>query len=131
MHHWLDSNVFIEAANGPYSFKLAPTFWKWVLESTASRKIRTSVRVHAELLKHKDQLSRWVKLHRSSGLFVSPSAEVQTLVGQIGVLVQAKYESAQSKKFMSGADPWVIAHAVADRGVVVTHEVLGGMAAKK
>ena len=131
MYHWLDSNVFIQAANGPYSFTLAPTFWNWLLASTTAGKIRTPVSVHAELLQHKDQLSRWVKMHRSCGLFVNPSAEIQALVGRIGVVVQSKYESAQSKKFMSGADPWVIAHAIADRGVVVTHEVLGGDGCKE
>jgi len=57
--HWLDSNVFIQAKNGPYSFSLAPTFWSWLIDASANDLIRSPQAVHAELLRHKDALSRW------------------------------------------------------------------------
>ena len=64
------------------------------------------------------------QLHRSSGLFVNPEPSVLKCYGQIATFVQNHYDAAHSKKFLSGADPWIVAHAMADRGTVVTHELL-------
>lgn len=121
--HWLDSNVFIEAKNGPYGFDIAPSFWKWLKKSAEDGLVRSPIHVGEELKGHRDQLARWVRLN-AAPLFVSPNAPVQKLVGEIGVYVQRRYEMAYSSRFLSGADPWVIAHALENKGTVVTHEVL-------
>jgi hypothetical protein len=48
---------------------------------------------------------------------------VQVSLGEIAAYVQSRYEGPFAKDFLDGADPWVIAHARADNGTVVTHEV--------
>ncbi len=122
--HWLDSNVFIQAKNGPYSFGMAPTFWKWILRSAADGLIRSPQRVQQELKDYDDQLARWAQLQRSSGLFVDPDAAVLKSYGRIAIFVQTNYKAPQAKEFLSGADPFVVAHAMTDGGTVVTHETL-------
>jgi len=47
-----------------------------------------------------------------------------TINWRIAVFVQQKYKTPQSKEFLSGADPFVVAHAMANKGTVVTHEIL-------
>ena len=40
----------------------------------------------------------------------------------MGEYVFLKYKSVEAWEFSKGADPWVIAHALEDRGIVVTKE---------
>ena len=122
--HWLDSNVFIQAKNGPYAFDIAPSFWKWLKETSDKGSIRTSTKVYGELLRGKDQLMRWCKLYRSCGLFIDPNVSTQKRISDISAYVTSKYESPFAVKFLSGADPWIIAHAMEEGGTVVTHELL-------
>jgi hypothetical protein len=122
--HWLDSNVFIQAKNGPYGFEVAPSFWTWLESVTKEGLVRSPINVCTELTKGKDQLARWASRMRSRGLFVSPDHDVQKYFGDVATFVQATYGHPYSAKFLDGADPWVIAHAGEGQGVVVTHEVL-------
>jgi len=122
--HWLDSNVFIQAKNGPYSFGIAPTFWKWIVKSAEEGLIRSPQRVHQELKDYDDQLARWAKMNGLCGLFVNPDAAVLKCYGAIAVFVQKTYKPPQAKKFLSGADTFLVAHAMSNSGTVVTHEVL-------
>jgi hypothetical protein len=57
-----------------------------------------------------------------SVLFVSDGKDEQAAVGAITVYVLGKYPRAQADLFLAKADPWVIAHALVDKGTVVTHE---------
>lgn len=84
--------------------------------------IRSPISVYTELAKCQDQLSRWAARMRSR-LFVRPDRHVQQCFGQIASLVQSAYEPPYSAKFLDGADPWVIAHALDGKGTVVTHEI--------
>ena len=128
--HWLDSNVFIQAKNGPYGFDLAPGFWTWLEKAVKEGIVRSPVRVYAELTQGKDQLARWAAKMRSKGLFVTPDHSVQKYFGDVAVFVQTAYENPYSAKFLGGADPWVIAHAGEGQGTVVTHEILASAGCK-
>src|SRR5579864_3868468 len=110
-YHWLDSNVFIQAKNGPYGFEFAPGFWLWVETATREGLVRSPISVYNELAKGKDQLSRWAAKMKSRELFVRPDRSVQRFFGDIATFVQSAYEHPYSAKFLDGADPWVIAHA--------------------
>jgi hypothetical protein len=63
-------------------------------------------------------------MQRSCGLFANPDSAVLKCYGTIAIFVQKTYKPPQAKEFLSGADPFVVAHAMADRGTVVTHETL-------
>jgi hypothetical protein len=110
--HWLDSNVFIQAKNGPYGFEFAPGFWTWLEKVTKDGLVRSPISVCTELTKGKDQLSRWAARVRSRGLFVNPEHSVQKYFGDVATFVQATYDHPYSAKFL-GADPWVIGHMLA------------------
>jgi hypothetical protein len=122
--HWLDSNVFIQAKNGPYGFEFAQGFWTWLEKVTKDGLVRSPISVYNELAKGKDQLSRWAAKMKSRGLFESPDRSVQRFFGDIASFVQSNYEHPYAAKFLEGADPWVIAHAGDGQGTVVTHEIL-------
>ena len=123
--HWLDTNVFIQAANQAYSFKSVPSFWRWLEKASRDGLIRSPISVYNEIKDGTDQLARWVRVvKKSSGMFVNPDSEVQKCYKQIVLFVYQRYSSPEAAGFMRGADPWVIAHAMDNRGTVVTHEVL-------
>ena len=120
---WLDSNVFIEGKKGPYGFDIAPRFWELLDELIADGRIACPVTVYDELLDMTDDLARWAKARRNSGLFVAPDGTVQTAYRHVIEYVMGRYNDNQSRRrFLSRADPWVIAHAMADRGMITTIE---------
>lgn len=124
---WLDADVLIQAKNGLYSFEIAPPFWSFIDEQAKQGKIRSSTKIYGEILNRedeKDKLTLWVKNRKNSGLFVSPTKDVQTVYGQIADYAMQKYSQRRAKvaAFLSGADGWVIAHAKCNGGTVVSHE---------
>lgn len=130
-YYWLDANVFIEAKNNAYAFDIAPGFWEAIESLAKSNRIRCPDRVRTELLSIKDELSAWVGTVEPSGLFAGADQAVQRQVGNIAQFVQNNYETAQSKYFLDAADPWIIAHADLDKGVVVTLEQLAPSNSKR
>jgi Domain of unknown function (DUF4411) len=62
------------------------------------------------------------KARRQSGLFVDANPDVQKVMNTVADYGMEKYEQQYAGHFLSGADPWLIAHAIHSKGVVVTHE---------
>ncbi|HWZ98240.1 MAG TPA: DUF4411 family protein [Candidatus Dormibacteraeota bacterium] len=123
--YWLDSNVLIEAHRRAYPMSIATSFWTWLAGQVQQGYVVAPRRVYqeiAEVENHKDELAQWVKNRRDKGLCIAPSKAVQKRVGEIEVNVFQVYEEAEAWDFSRGADPWVIAHALEDAGVVVTKE---------
>ena len=120
----LDSNAFIEGKKGPYGFDIAPRFWELIDELTDSGQISCSAQVYDELLEGQDDLEGWARDRRSQGLFVEPDAEVQEAYRDVVAHVVQRYPDNQARRrFLDRADPWVIAHAIAEGGAVVTLEM--------
>jgi hypothetical protein len=123
--HWLDTNVFIQAKNGPYKFKVFGVFWAFLHEQIGAGTIRCPKMVYQEIVNNEgplDDLSVWVKARRQSGLFVDANPDVQKAMNAVADHVIRKYEQQHAGYFLSGADPWLIAHAIYSKGTVVTHE---------
>ena len=124
--HWLDASVLIDAKNGPYPFGIAVGFWTWLAGKVEAGVIVSPKMCYDEIVRNeeaKDELARWVKARRQRGLCIKPDREVQHLVGQIGEYVfSPRYETQESLDFSRGGDIWLIAHAMADNGTVVTQE---------
>ncbi|HUV96402.1 MAG TPA: DUF4411 family protein, partial [Acidobacteriaceae bacterium] len=59
---------------------------------------------------------------RGNGFCISPEKTVQKAYGLVVDHVQNNYRSHHAAKFLSVADPWIIAHALDSKGVVVTFE---------
>jgi len=118
----LDTNIFIEAMEGAYSFDIAPGFWNWLGKDIDDGCIYSSFNVYRELIKKDDQLSRWIKNHYTEESFVAPDKEVQDIFSKIAEYTTKIYPSHQASNFLSGADPWVIAQAKRDETILVTQE---------
>ena len=75
-----------------------------------------------ELLDGEDQLKGWAK--QQANMFKEPDASVQAALTAVVTNVEAngRYAPQHKAKFLSGADPWVIAHAAALGGRVITFE---------
>lgn len=56
------------------------------------------------------------------GFFVEPDADVQASFQEIADYVNDRYPPHQAAHFLGGADPWIVAHAKAHSGMVVTFE---------
>lgn len=113
----LDTNTLIEPWNKYYSINLAPDYWD-ILDNLAKEGIIFCTEfVKREIEKTDDNLSRWIKSRPY--LFKSVNEEVQKNLRTI----LSKYERlVDSSKSRSLADPWVIAHAMAEDAIVVTKE---------
>src|SRR5262245_12285721 len=124
---WLDADVLIQSKNGLYSFEIAPPFWRFLDEQAKAGKLCSSTGIYNEILKREDkhdELAVWVKNRRTSGMFVEPVRDVQTVYGQIADYIHEHYSERRAKaaEFLSGGDGWIIAHAKCDDGIVVSHE---------
>lgn len=120
---WLDANSLITPKNGPYGFDIAPGFWKFLEQKAAEGTIASSITVYDELEEGGyDELLQWAKKEKDKGFFIEPDPLVQTIFRQVADYVSKRYEEYQSSEFLGGADPWLIAHAKAYGGRVVTFE---------
>ena len=121
--HWLDSSVFIEGKKGPYGFDIAPQFWAIIDELMAEGRISCPVKVYNELSDGQDDLADWARARRRVGLFTEPDIPVQKAFREVVAYVARRYPDNQARRrFLDRADPWVIAHAIAHGGTVVSLE---------
>jgi hypothetical protein len=137
MRYWLDANIFITAKNSLYAFEINTTLWAWLEKQLKAKIVMSPSRVFREIMDFKkdDPLKQWASNQKDTGLCVEPTKEVSvclskianhlytsTVVGKKTKKPEMRYKSAQIEVFSRGADAFVIAHAMADRGTVVTFE---------
>src|SRR6266705_7147156 len=122
--YWIDTNVLITAKDGPFRFAVAPAFWAALDAQAMAGRIRVPKMVYDEIVRNgpDDELARWLKNRRANGFCVTPSRAVQQAYTTVADHVQTTYESHHAAEFLHVADPWVIAHASENKGVVVTLE---------
>ena len=129
---WIDSDSLIESKKGPYAFDIAPGFWKFLEQKISEETIASSVTVYNEFEDYgaEDDLLQWAKQQKDVGFFVEPDTIVQTVFRQIADYVNDTYLQHNVSDFLNGADPWIIAHAKAYGGRVVTFETAAPSAKK-
>ena len=128
---WLDANSLIEPKNGPYGFDIAPGFWTFLEHKIIEGIIASSVMVYGELENGvEDDLLQWARKQKDKGLFIDPDPIVQAVFREIADYVNGEYPQYQASDFLSGADPWLIAHAKAYGGKVVTFEISASLSKK-
>ena len=123
-NYWLDSDSLIQPKNGPYGFDIAPSFWNFIEQKMSEEIISSSIMVYSELENgDEDELLVWARQQKDNGCFIEPDQIVQTKFREIAEYVNGHYPQHQASEFLAGADPWLIAHAKAYGGKVVTFEV--------
>ncbi|WP_454730820.1 MULTISPECIES: DUF4411 family protein [Cupriavidus] len=133
MKHLLDSNTLIEAKNRYYSMTFCPAFWQWVHGQNQLLQVGSISMVADELKKGNDELAQWAK--DNAGLFMDVSDDATQLAFVDVARVVAEQAPVMKvgalEKFMAGADPWLIAKAMATDAIVVTHEAFHRDARRK
>ena len=120
---WLDADSLIQSKNEPYGFDIAPGFWTFLEQKINEGVIASSITVYDELMEHEeDDLQKWAQQQKKAGFFVDPDPLVQTPFRKAAEYVNRTYPQYQASEFLNGADPWIIAHAIAYGGRVVTFE---------
>jgi hypothetical protein len=123
--------VLVQAKNDYYAFDIAPGFWKVIKRKAEHGSVRSPWKVFEELAKGGDELAEWASVAKATPLFVEPDENTQILYGTLASHVMKSYGTPQANAFLAGADPWVIACAMANDGIVVTQEKLVGPDSKK
>lgn len=135
MIYLLDANSFIEAKNRHYRVKVVPGFWEWLTIQQQNISLQSIIPVFDELTKNKnnpDDLALWATANKS--FFVATSSqEIQQVFTNIAnhLATHPTYSQQEIARFLSGADPWLIATAKANGAKIVTHEVLVPANSKK
>jgi len=119
----LDANTFIEAKNRYYSMNVCPGFWQWITNTNQTKQVESISFVANELKKGNDDLVQWAK--DNPQIFASCDDEAtQNAYIQVVNLVMGLegFKPSAKDEFLAGADPWLIAKAMALNATLVTHE---------
>jgi predicted nucleic acid-binding protein len=123
MAYLLDSDVLIQAKDENYPFDVCPGFWDWLERENAGKRLFSVASVRQELEQGNDELSAWAK-KRGDGFFLPVDERTSGAMAAVAGWVQAgDFRDDAKRKFLAGADPWLIAHALAHGHTVVTREV--------
>ncbi len=123
MTYLLDANVFIQAKNLHYGLDFCPAFWNWLIEKNAEGLVFSIDKVADEIAAGADELTLWMQ-EQDEGLFRQTHPLVVAEFGKVSTWVMGQgYEPAAINTFLQVADFYLIAHALAEKHVVVTHEV--------
>lgn len=124
MAYLLDTNVFIQAWNIDYRQDCYPEFWDWLIQMNKEGKIYSINEVLNEMRMKDNGLAEWVgKL--SDKFFIEMNSDVESKLKDIDEWINKQnYKGAAVDKFKSGADIFLIAHALSTQGrfKVVTRE---------
>lgn len=125
MIYLLDANTLIEAKNRYYRMAVCPAYWSWIQRSQGAGVVASIDLVAEELKRGNDELATWAKGQTDLFLPVSDD-DTQQSFGAVAQQVAAEAAGMKAgalDEFLAGADPWLIAKAMALKdAVVVTHE---------
>ncbi|MBI4677792.1 MAG: DUF4411 family protein [Elusimicrobia bacterium] len=123
MAYLLDADVFIRAKNLHYGFDFCPAFWDWLVAENTHGRLFSIEKVGDELHAIADDLSDWADA-RGPGFFLRPDALVLPALAQVSNWARGqKYTAVAVNEFLQVADYYLVAHALAGKHTVVTHEV--------
>jgi hypothetical protein len=122
MPYLLDANVFIQAKNLHYGLDFCPAFWDWLIQGNVAKQVFSIEKVGDELLAIADELADWAN-DRGDDFFLKPDPKLLTALGIVSAWAAGQsYEPAAVSTFLQVADYYLVAHALAHRYTVVTHE---------
>jgi hypothetical protein len=123
MLYLLDTNIFIQGKNLHYGMDFCPAFWDWLVEQNGRGHVHSIEKVGDELAAGNDDLARWAAA-RGEEFFLPPDQPVLSALAAVSTWVSAQqYRPAAVNAFFQDADYYLVAHALAHKCTVVTHEV--------
>lgn len=123
MGYLLDANVFIQGKNLHYGLDFCPAFWEWLIANNQVERVFSIEKVGDELEAGADELADWAA-ERGTDFFLRPDSAILPALSSVSAWATSQnYEPAAVNTFLQVADYYLIAHALAHRHTVVTHEV--------
>ena len=124
MSYLLDANVFIQAKNLHYGLDFCPAFWDWLIDKGNTGLVFSIDKIAGEIDAGTDELTDWVK--QSGGhLFRNTDATIATQFGVVSAWITSQqYEPSAVSIFLQTADYYLVAHALAGKHTIITHEVV-------
>jgi len=115
-----DSNILIQAWQKYYSPKYCPDYWIVLNQLGYENRIFISEMVYDEITRTDGDLSKWLKLSKIPVHKISePVTKCLERIYQKNPLHKFLVDSTKARSL---ADPWVIAHAISEKAIVVTKE---------
>lgn len=125
MAYLLDANVFIAASRLHYGLDFCPAFWDWLIQQHAAKRVFSIDKVADEIAAGADALADWA-VARDDTFFLAPDQDVLRVFGVVTDWAMGQgYDPAAVNIFVSSADYYLVAHALARGDAVVTHETPG------
>lgn len=122
MTYLLDANVFIQAKNLHYGLDFCPAFWEWLIASNAQEHVFSIEKVGDEIDAGADELATWAG-QRGAEFFLKPDTALLAALATVSTWVTGQnYEPAAVNTFLQVADYYLVAHALAHKDTLVTHE---------
>jgi hypothetical protein len=123
--YWIDAGVLISAKNGLYAPELVPAFWTFIEVQLKSGNVRMPKKCFDEVTDGNDWLAAWCKQRKNIGHFCCKSSakDVQAQFSAVAEYVYSNHTQHAAAEFLKGGDGWVLAHAAATGGFVVTEEL--------
>jgi len=112
-----DTSALIQPWNSYYSPDICPQYWEVLEKLAAKGVVFCTQEVKREIQKQDDPLHAWVR--ERPFLFREITEQVQANLKKV---LRTHRELVDDKKERSMADAWVVAHAMAEKAVVVTKE---------
>lgn len=116
----IDANILIQAWQSYYSPQICPEYWEILNRLGKAGVIFIPEAVYEEIKKKEDDLFKWLK---------KSDIPIKKIDGAVTQCLKDMYRAHPKHKFLvaengkrSAADPWVIAHAIKEKAVVVTKE---------
>ena len=123
MIYLLDSNIFITSKiNLP--FDVYPSFWQAVSKLSHSGQFKSIKRVENELRKGKDEIVTWIDNELPKDFFIEEDTHTISALSSVSqwANLNSVYSDAAKNQFVSVADSWLVAEALAQSCTVVTFE---------
>jgi hypothetical protein len=125
MAYLIDACCFIEARDRYFPFDICPGFWDWLDKENEAGNVFSIDQVYAELQDRNDDLADWAK-QRSSTLFLPSDNTITASMSTVGQWLVSRpsthFTRPAVNTFMRRADPFLVAHALANSHTVVTEE---------
>lgn len=122
MPYLIDASSLIEANNRYYSFDFCPGYWDWLEQQNTAGNVYSIDRIYDELNSGNDPLVVWAKQRRTSFFLPVDSATITAMTQVTQWANGGNFTPRAQAEFQRGADPFLIAYALAHGHTVVTNE---------
>lgn len=118
----LDADTFIAAKDSYYGMDFCPAYWDWLAQANIAGRVFSIEKVKGELVAGADALSTWASA-KDDHFFLAPDAATLPAFATVSNWASgAGYPPAAINTFLSAADYYLVAQALALQYTVVTRE---------